>query len=307
LTAVRLQQVSKRFGQHQAVSDLTLTVPRGAIWGFIGPNGSGKTTTLRMILHILLADSGRIEVLGESAERAANDRIGYLPEERGLYKKLKVKHLLAYYGALKGLSSGAARRAGLQWLDRLGLADWADKKIETLSKGMAQKVQFIATVLHGPELLILDEPYSGLDPVNLQVLRDAILELRRGGTTVLFSTHDMLMAERMCDAVCMIYKGRKVLDGTLEQIRGRYGSDTVRLRADGARELLAGHPAVSEVLDMGRYQEVRLRGDPQRLLADLVGRTRVELFEIAEPSLHDIFVRIAGPEQAVGSTDGGGS
>ena len=305
--AVRLRNVCKSFGAHAAVRDLTLDVPQGATWGFIGPNGSGKTTTLRMMLHILLPDSGEVEVLGERGERAANDRIGYLPEERGLYKKLKVRHVLEYYGSLKGLAPGAARRAGLAWLDRLGLADWADRKVETLSKGMAQKVQFVATVLHAPELLILDEPFSGLDPVNLQALRDAILELNRGGTTVLFSTHDMTMAERMCDSVCMIHRGEKVLDGTLDSIRARYGLDTVRLRADGAHELLAGHPAVRDVIDMGRYQEVRLCGDPQRLLADLAGRTRVELFELAEPSLHDIFVRIAGPGVAAAATDGGGS
>ena len=296
--AIRLDGVSKTFGEHRAVRELSLVVPTGRIHGFIGPNGSGKTTTIRMILHVLLPDAGTIEVLGQRGTRAASDRIGYLPEERGLYKKMRVLDLLVYYGALKGMRRADARRAGAEWLERLGLSAWASRKVEQLSKGMAQKVQFIATVLHGPEMLILDEPFSGLDPVNLQALRDAILSLQRGGTTILFSTHDMGMAERMCDHICMIFRGEKVLDGTLDAIQQRYGDDTVRVRADGARETLAGHPAVRGVIDMGRYQEVRLTqgADPQSLLAALSARTRVQLFEVARPSLHDIFVRIAGPE-----------
>src|SRR5262245_25538167 len=296
--AIRLDGVSKTFGEHRAVRELSLVVPTGRIHGFIGPNGSGKTTTIRMILHVLLPDAGTIEVLGQLGTRAASDRIGYLPEERGLYKKMRVLDLLVYYAALKGMRRADARRAGREWLQRLGLDGWAERKVEQLSKGMAQKVQFIATVLHALELLILDEPFSGLDPVNLQALRDAILSLQRGGTTVLFSTHDMGMAERMCDHICMIFRGDKVLDGTLDEIQQRYGDDTVRVRADGAREALAGHPAVRGVLDMGRYQEVRLApgADPQGLLSALSARTRVQLFEVARPSLHDIFVRIAGPE-----------
>jgi ABC-2 type transport system ATP-binding protein len=305
--AVRLVDVSKTFGTHKAVSSLSLVVPRGRIHGFIGPNGSGKTTTLRMILHILLPDTGTVEVLGETGTRAASDRIGYLPEERGLYKKMKVLDQLVYYGALKGLARADARRSGREWLERLGLPQWADKKVETLSKGMAQKVQFVATVLHAPELLILDEPFSGLDPVNLQALRDSILDLNRGGTTVLFSTHDMAMAEKLCHHLTMIFRGEKVLDGTLEGIQQRYGDDTVRVRAEGAREALAGNPHVEAVLDMGRWQEVRLRrgADPQRLLEVLAARTRVEHFEISRPSLHDIFVRIAGPEAAAAATPNG--
>jgi len=302
--AVALERVTKTFGSHVAVHELSLAVPRGSIYGFIGPNGSGKTTTLRMLLHILLPDAGSIEVLGDGGTRAANDRIGYLPEERGLYKKMKVLDLLTYYGSLKGMPRRAARAAGAEWLQRMDLSVWGGRKVETLSKGMAQKVQFISTVLHAPDLLILDEPFSGLDPVNLQVLRNAILELNRRGTTVLFSTHDMEMAERMCDFICMIFKGEKVLDGTLDSIQARYGTDSVRLRADGARELLEGHPSVEAVIDMGNYQELRLAhgvhgaGAAQALLQFLAERTRVQLFEISRPSLHDIFVRIAGPEAA---------
>ncbi|MFT7462142.1 MAG: ABC-2 type transport system ATP-binding protein [Pseudohongiellaceae bacterium] len=299
-----LNQVSRSFGETKAVKSLSLDVPEGTIYGFIGPNGSGKTTSIRMILNIIHPDSGTIEVLGHQGKRAANDRVGYLPEERGLYKKLKVNQILAYYASLKGMSFKEAKRVGAEWLERFDLGHTANQKIETLSKGMAQKVQFIATVLTRPDLLILDEPFSGLDPVNHESLRDAILDLNRGGTTVIFSTHDMSMAERMCDHICMIYKGDKVLDGTLNEIQNSKGDDTVRLRFDGDASLLDGHPSVDRVTDMGQYQEVRLAGDAQALLQHLVAQTSVQLFEIARPSLHDIFVRIAGPEaaQAVAAT-----
>jgi ABC-2 type transport system ATP-binding protein len=298
MTAVRLRNVSKSFGSHRAVDRLGFDVPRGSIFGFIGPNGSGKTTTLRMILHILHPDEGDIEVLGESRRRAANDRIGYLPEERGLYRKMTVRRVLAYYAGLKGMAARPARRAADDWLVRMDLADWSRKKVETLSKGMQQKVQFIATVLTRPELIILDEPFAGLDPVNLEVLREAILELRRGGATVVFSTHDMSKAEEMSDAICMIYRGRKVLDGTLAEIQAEYGADTLRLKVEGGRTALEGLPGVERVRDLGRVQEVRFRGDAQELLRGLVGRVRVEHFEVRKPSLHDIFIRIAGPEAA---------
>jgi len=293
MTAVSLEGVFKSFRGHRAVDDLSLVVPRGSIYGFIGPNGSGKTTTLRMILHILHADAGVIEVLGETRRRAANDRIGYLPEERGLYRKMTVRRVLTYYAALKGMPGREARREAGAWLERLDLAEWGDRKVETLSKGMSQKVQFIATVMTRPELVILDEPFSGLDPVNLELLRSVILELRTGGATVLFSTHDMAKAEELCDFVCMIFRGRQVLDGTLDEIKGRYGADTVRLRAAGGLDGIAG---VESVRDLGQVKEVRFSGDPQGLLAELVSRGRVEHFELAQPSLHDIFIRIAGPE-----------
>ncbi|GIW87667.1 MAG: putative ABC transporter ATP-binding protein YhaQ [Isosphaeraceae bacterium] len=297
--AIVIDQVTKQFGQHVAVEDLSLRVPRGTLYGFIGPNGSGKTTTLRMIMHILLPDAGRIAVLGQEDTRAAQDRVGYLPEERGLYKKMTVRRLLRYYGQLKGATPADLARRIPDWLERMGLADWADKKIETLSKGMAQKVQFMGAVVAEPELLILDEPFSGLDPVNAEVLKDAILDLRRKGTTIVFSTHDMGVAERLCDRIFMIYRGRKVLDGTLAEIQSRYGGDTLRIRtADGAAAL-DGLPGVVEVRDDGNRQEVRFRGDPQAILHALVERTRVEHFEVTHPSLHDIFVRIAAPEREV--------
>jgi ABC-2 type transport system ATP-binding protein len=266
--------------------------------GFIGPNGSGKTTTLRMIMRILHPDSGEITVLGERSLGAANDRVGYLPEERGLYKQMKVRDILRFYAELKGFRDN--RAAIDSWLERMALTDWADKRVQTLSKGMAQKVQFIATVIAKPELVILDEPFSGLDPLNMDVLREAVLDLRRSGATVIFSTHDMAVAEKMCDFIFMIYKGRKVLDGTLEAIQDVYGSDTVRVRLEDNYQTLEGLPGVMKVTDFGRFMELRLdpKADAQDLLSALMARGQVRLFELARPSLQDIFVRIAGPEVA---------
>jgi ABC-2 type transport system ATP-binding protein len=298
--AVRLGGVTKRFGSQVAVDNLSLDVPEGSIYGFIGPNGSGKTTTIRMILHIFLPDEGEIEVLGERTTRAANDQIGYLPEERGLYKKQTVRRVLLYFAALKGMSGGEAKPAIEGWLERMGLAECADRKVEALSKGMAQKIQFISAVIARPRLLILDEPFSGLDPVNLEVIREAILDLRRQGTTVIFSTHDMAVAEKMCDAIFMIYKGRKVLDGDLGGIKAAYGTDVLHVSGEGDLGFLTLLSGVEHVRDLGRYCEVRYRGDSQELLREVAARVRVRHFEIASPSLHDIFVRIAGPrEEAV--------
>jgi len=296
--AVRLSGVEKTFGDHTAVRDLSFEVPSGALFGFIGPNGSGKTTTLRMLLHILHPDRGSIEVLGERGTRAANDRVGYLPEERGLYKKMTVRRLLTYYASLKGMSPRRARRAMEPWLERLDLSRWRDAKVEALSKGMSQKLQFIATVLAEPELIVLDEPFSGLDPVNVEVLRAAILDLTKAGATVIFSTHDMTVAEQLCDHILMIFRGDKVLDGTLEEIQAEYGRDTVRLRLAAGAPDLESFPMVERVLDLGRYQELRVKGDSQELLRELTRHTTVHHFEETRPTLHDIFIRIAGPEAA---------
>jgi ABC-2 type transport system ATP-binding protein len=296
--AITIRNVTKRFDGTTAVDDLDLSVPRGSLYGFIGPNGSGKTTTLRMIMHILLPDRGEIEVLGELGTRAAHDRVSYLPEERGLYKRMSVRRLLRYYGSLKGARQPELDREIDRWLERLGLSAWVDKKVEALSKGMAQKIQFISSVLNRPELLILDEPFSGLDPVNAEVLKDAVLDLKKEGTTVVFSTHDMGVAERLCDRIFMIFKGRKVLDGTLDEIQSAYGYDTIRLRTDAGMNALDGLEGIEEINDQGNAQEVRWRGDPQALLVTLMSRTRISHFEVARPSLHDIFVRIAAPENA---------
>ena len=246
-------------------------------------------------MHILLPDEGDIEVLGSRDTAAARDRVGYLPEERGLYKKMTIRRLLRYYARLKGGTTAAIDAAIEDWMARMELPGLLDRQIETLSKGMSQKVQFVAAVVSNPSLLILDEPFSGLDPVNAQVLKDAVLEMRRRGATVVFSTHDMSTAEKMCDRIFMIFRGRKVLDGSLESIQDQYGADTVRVRTSTGAAAFAGMPDVEAVNDFGQMQEVRLKGDPQAFLTRLTGRAAVYHFEITRPSLQDIFVRIAKP------------
>jgi ABC-2 type transport system ATP-binding protein len=293
--AIELTRVAKQFNGTVAVDDLSLSVPAGSVYGFIGPNGSGKTTTLRMIMHILLPDRGDIEILGSRDTAAARDKVGYLPEERGLYKKMTIRRLLRYYGRLKGASIADVDASVGDWIGRMDLPGLLDRRIETLSKGMSQKIQFIAAVVANPSLVILDEPFSGLDPVNAQILKDAVLEMRRRGATVVFSTHDMATAERMCDRIFMICRGRKVLDGTLESIQNEYGADTVRIRTSVGAAALAGMPDVEAVNDFGQLQEVRLHGDPQVFLTRLTARAAVYHFEVTRPSLQDIFVRIAKP------------
>jgi ABC-2 type transport system ATP-binding protein len=295
--AIAIRGVTKSYDATVAVDDVSLSVPEGSIYGFIGPNGSGKTTTIRMIMRILLPDQGDIEVLGQRSTRAARDRVGYLPEERSLYKRMTVRRVLEYFGKLKGARQPELGRGIDEWLARMDLAAWADKRVDALSKGMAQKVQFIAAAVSRPSLLILDEPFSGLDPVNADVLRDAVLDLRRRGTTIVFSTHDMLAAEKMCDRIFMIFKGKKVLDGSLDEIQSAYGHDTVVVRTTSGRPVLEGLPGVTGVIDHGNEQEVRLvpGADPQVFLRALAAATAVQRFEIVRPSLHDIFVRIAQP------------
>src|SRR4051794_3682119 len=297
VNAVELQNVTKSFGRQIAVDDLSLSVPTGSVYGFIGPNGSGKTTTLRMIMRIFYPDSGEIRVLGEPHHSAADDRVGYLPEERGLYKNMKVRDVLRFYARLK--NHHPARGEIDQWLERMGLSGAGDKRVNALSKGMSQKVQFIATVISKPQLVLLDEPFSGLDPVNAVVLRDAVLELRRSGATIIFSTHDMAVAQRMCDFIFMIYKGKKVLDGTMSSIQQKYGEDTLHVRAQTNGRGLSDLPGVLKVTDQGNFQELRLsRGaDSQQILSAIMQRGRVDHFELAHPSLHDIFVRIASPDE----------
>lgn len=296
MNVVEIENVTKTFGSVTAVDDLSLNVPEGCIYGFIGPNGSGKTTTLRMIMNIFYPDSGTIRTFGEMMKGTSTNRIGYLPEERGMYKKMKVRDLLQFYGELK--SGRKVNKEVDYWLERLELADWGDKKIETLSKGMGQKVQFISTIVAKPELIILDEPFTGLDPVNVEVIKDAVLDLRTQGATVIFSTHDMNVAEKMCDFIFMIFKGKKVLDGTLVSIQDKYGSDTLRIRTEGGMHSLENLEGVDKITDFGKLQELRIHpeSDHQKIVKEIMSRTQVYSFELATPTLYDIFLRIAGPE-----------
>lgn len=295
--AVELERVSKSFGKQLAVDSLDLRVPEGSIYGFIGPNGSGKTTTLRMILRIFHPDQGVVRVLGNPAGKTADNRLGYLPEERGLYKRMKVVDVLRYYAELKGFYR--CREEIGRWLEKMGASAWSQKRIEALSKGMAQKIQFISAVIAQPRLLILDEPFSGLDPVNLQAIKEAIIELKNQGTTILFSTHDMEMAEKMCNTIFMIFNGKKVLDGTLDSIQAAYPANRIRLRLEGGQSIpdLNGVLPSSPFLN-GPYTELMLQphADSQTVLRDLVQQRTVTHFEVIRPSLHDIFVSIASPQ-----------
>lgn len=297
MSILELENITKSYSNHVAVDDLSLAVPQGSIYGFIGPNGSGKTTTIRMIMNILYPDRGIIRIFGKEHTGSHLDRIGYLPEERGLYRKMKVKELISFYGELKRVAK-PAKEADL-WLEKFDLTKWAGKKVETLSKGMSQKVQFIITVINKPEIIILDEPFSGLDPVNTEIIQEIILDLRNNGSTILFSTHDMAVAEKMCDFIFMIYQGKKVLDGTLDSIQKKYGQDTIRIQSEGGINILDGIPGIEKINDFGQLQEIRMSSgiDSQQVLSGIMSKTRVTRFELTSPSLNDIFIRIARPEK----------
>ncbi|HSJ13957.1 MAG TPA: ATP-binding cassette domain-containing protein [Longimicrobiales bacterium] len=299
--AIELRGVSKTFGDFPAVRPLDLRVPRGATYGLLGPNGAGKTTTIRMILRILESDTGSILILGEPQSQRGLDRIGYLPEERGIYRRMKVRRLLSFFAELKGMSPRAARPRIDEWLERLELADRADARLQELSKGMQQKIQFIGAVLHEPDVVILDEPFSGLDPINQRVLREIITELKRAGRTILFSTHIIDHAERICDHVCIIARGSKVADGPIPEVKRAHGSEYVAITlaewSAPAIDALRRQPQVAELREHGNTLELRLRdgADPQRLLQLLVrDGVGVKRFEIAEPSLEQIFIERVG-------------
>jgi ABC-2 type transport system ATP-binding protein len=296
--ALELRNVSKYYGEFCAVNDLSLTVPRGCIYGFLGPNGAGKTTSLRMILDILRPSSGTISVLGAPSALAVRHRIGYLPEEKGLYKKMKAWAVIAYFAGLKGLSSGDARRRAFELLERYGLKDFAQAKTEALSKGMGQKVQVLASIAHDPELVILDEPFSGLDPVNQGVLEEIVTDLRARGRTVLFSTHVMAHAERLCDRLVIIGGGRRLFDGTMTEAR-RILPHRVRLHTDDDPAPLRGVPGVTGLISdgPGAWQvELSEGADPQLVLRACFERAiRLRTFNAAEPSLHDVFMKLVGP------------
>ncbi|MBV9881036.1 MAG: ATP-binding cassette domain-containing protein [Gemmatirosa sp.] len=309
--AIDVRHVVKRYAEHTAVRDLSLTVPRGAVYGLLGPNGAGKTTTIRMLLNIIAPDEGTIHLFGRpNTESGVLDRLGYLPEERGLYKKMQVRRVLRFLAELKGVGAKEADRRISEWMERLALKtpekDWGESKVDELSRGMQQKVQFIGTLLHDPELVILDEPFSGLDPINAQALKDTVVDLRRRGKTVIFSTHLMDNAERLCDAVCIIARGEKVLDGGVAEVKGAHGGRHVALGLDraamnGARgdvgTVLDDPSLVRRWDDQNRFVEIELAegASAQALLQRLIAAGAViSRFELVQPSLHQIFLQKVG-------------
>jgi ABC-2 type transport system ATP-binding protein len=305
--AVRIDNVTKRFAATVAVRELSLSVPRGAVYGLLGPNGAGKTTTIRMLLDIIVPDTGTITVLGRPhLESGVSNRIGYLPEERGLYKKMQVRRVLRFLAELKGVAPKVADRRINEWLERLSLTtrekDWGNAKIDELSRGMQQKVQFIGALVHEPELVILDEPFSGLDPINAQALKDTVVELQRAGKTVIFSTHLMDNAERLCDSVCIIAHGTKVLDGQVAAVKQARGMRNVALAIDGdaqsgVRAVLQDRSLVARADDQNRFFEIELApgAHPQELLKRVIATgADVRRFELMSPSLHQIFLERVG-------------
>ncbi len=306
-SAIEIRGVAKRYAEHVAVHDLSLSVPRGAVYGLLGPNGAGKTTTIRMLLNIIAPDEGSILLFGRPNDEAGvTDRVGYLPEERGLYKRMQVRRVLRFLAELKGVPGHEADRRIVEWTERLGLRtpekDWGLAKVDELSRGMQQKVQFIGTLLHDPELVILDEPFSGLDPINAQALKDTVVELKRRGRTVIFSTHLMDNAERLCDSVCIIARGEKVLDGSVAGVKAEHGGRNIALALGASRDgavaaVLGDRTLISRIDDSNRFLELELApgADPQLLLRRLLesGAT-IERFELVTPSLHQIFLEKVG-------------
>ena len=297
---LELERVSKRYGDFKAVDDVSLSVPEGCIYGVLGPNGAGKTTIIRMILGILNPTSGAISVFGHPSALAVRDRIGYLPEEKGLYKKMKASSIIAYFASLKGMPKADAKRRAYELLERYGLKDFADTKTEALSKGMGQKVQVLASIAHDPELVILDEPFSGLDPVNQQVLEEVIRDMAARGRTILFSTHVMQHAERICDRLLLVARGRAIFDGTLAEAQRKLPR-RLELRSDDSVEGLRSLPGVVRVTpveDDGHYEiELDDSTDPQAVLeACFEGRIRLRQFNAADPTLHEVFVSLVGED-----------
>ena len=307
---VKLEGVSKRFGNFTAVNDLSFTVQPGEIYGFLGPNGAGKTTTLRMLLDIVQPSEGRLEILGSSSAIPVRTKIGYLPEERGLYRKMKAADSIAYFARLRGLSGRDAKAKSLELLERFGLGGFAQSKNETLSKGMAQKVQLLATIAHDPELLILDEPFSGLDPINQDVLETLIRDLRKDGRTIIFSTHVMQHAERLCDRFLILAGGQKRFEGTLREARASF-SQRLYISTTAPRAQIEALECVDGVIDQDHEErageinlaiELKDRADPQVFLKEAINAgIEITRFERAGATLHDIFVALAG-ENAVPPT-----
>ncbi len=294
MNLLQLENVHKKFGDFTAVSDISFSIQKGSIYGLLGPNGAGKTTTLRMIMDIIAPDAGTITLNGNRHIRDFLDRIGYLPEERGLYRKMKVRDVILFIAELKGLYKQQALGEIERWLEKMQLSEWENKRIDELSKGMAQKIQFITTVIHKPELIILDEPFSGLDPINMTLLKDLMLELRDEGSTIIFSTHVMEQVEKLCDHICLIHQGKVLIEDELRAVKRAFGKNSVEIEYVGSLEPIRNSDWIQGINDFGQYAEVKLRSpeDYRPLLQELVEKgVDVTRFELVEPTLHEIFVR----------------
>jgi ABC-2 type transport system ATP-binding protein len=300
MNTIELNAVRKTYDHFVAVDDLSFHIEQGAVFGLLGPNGAGKTSTIRMMIGITAPDSGSINVFGQPFNRKALHRIGYLPEERGLYKKMKVLDQLIFLGELHGLPAASAREKAVSWCERLEISGWLEKKIEELSKGMQQKIQFAATLLHDPDFIIMDEPFGGLDPVNAALLKDVLLDLKKQGKTILFSTHRMDQVEKLCDSICLINRGKPVLQGQLKDIKAQYGKSNVQIEYDGDGAFLQQNNLVKTYNNYGNYVEVRLApgADSQQLLRMVAERSHVNKFEVMEPSLEEIFIEVVGKTNA---------
>jgi ABC-2 type transport system ATP-binding protein len=297
---VSLRDVRKAYGDFVAVDALSFEIPQGSIFGLLGPNGAGKTSTIRMMIGITMPDSGEVRMFGEPFRRGHLDRIGYLPEERGLYRKMTVVEQLTLFGELHGLARSEATRRAQQWCERLELKDWILKRVDELSKGMQQKVQFIGALLHEPEFVIMDEPFYGLDPVNATLLKDVLLEQKKAGRTILFSTHRMDQVEKLCDSICLVNRGKSVLRGAVGEVKSRYGKRNVQINYEGDASFLRSSALVDAFNDYGNYVEARLKPgvDSQDLLREVLSRVRVNRFELMEPSLEEIFIETVGKSNA---------
>src|SRR5437764_2693139 len=289
---IELEKVRKTYDRFVAVDDLSFNIEKGSVFGLLGPNGAGKTSTIRMMIGITAPDAGQIRMFGQPFERKSLNRVGYLPEERGLYRKMKVLDQLVFMAELHGMSASAARQKAIEWCQRLDISFKLSNKVEELSKGMQQKIQFIAALLHDPDFIIMDEPFYGLDPVNSALLKDVLLEQKKQGKTILFSTHRMDQVEKLCDAICLINRGKSVLQGDLKEVKGRYGKNTIDIQYDGNGDFLKNNSLVQSFNDYGNHVEVRLAqgADPQQLLRMLVEGSRVSKFELMEPPLEEIFI-----------------
>ena len=290
--AVELIEVRKSYGGFPAVDGLSFQIPPAHIFGLLGPNGAGKTSTIRMMIGITSPDSGTVRLFGEQLRRRALHRVGYLPEERGLYRRMTVGDNLVFLGSLAGLSVATSRERIDSWARRLGIADWVERRVEELSKGMQQKVQFIAALLHDPDLIVMDEPFAGLDPLNTMQLKDVLVGLRAAGKSILFSTHRMDQVEKLCDSICLINRGKAVLQGSLGEIKNSNGRRFVQIDYEGDGACLAGHPLVDSMNDYGNHAELRLKpgADTQELLRTAIRGMRVIRFQVMDPSLEQIFI-----------------